>query len=94
MSKRNYREELQRRREEAARRAATADPEPIAPEPETPEVRAELYKDQRDEARAALAREREKRQAAERRAQELEEPQGSLGGLLQNKRRGRRRPWK
>jgi hypothetical protein len=86
----NYIERLKQRQE-----AATGEPEPKAPEPRPelpsdPEVRAEWLQDELTNTREQLAKEREKRQQAERRAEQQARP-SSLGDLLRAKQVHKRR---
>jgi hypothetical protein len=86
--KRNtYLERVKKTLEAKAEPEQTPAPGPEEWEPETPEVAAEVYKDQRDEARTQLAKEQERRRAAERRVDSLEEPRGTLADRLRSKRR-------
>jgi len=82
-----YLEQVKKKLEAEAEPEPAPEPEPEEWEPETPEVAAEVYKDQRDEARTQLVKEQERRRAAERRAESLEEPRGTLADRLRGKRR-------
>jgi hypothetical protein len=83
----NFLEQVKRAQEAKGEPEPTPEPEPEEWEPETLEVAAEVYKDQRDEARTQLVKEQERRRAAERRAESLEEPRGTLADRLRGKRR-------
>jgi hypothetical protein len=83
----NFLEQIRRAQEAKAEPSPTPGPEPEEWEPSTPEVAAEVYKDQRDDARTQLTQERERRRAAERRVDSLEQPRGTLADRLRDKRR-------
>jgi hypothetical protein len=88
----NYLKELQQRRE-----AATGEPMPETTQPEAPpsdpEVRAEWLQDELTNTREQLAKEREKRQQAERRIEAQARP-SSLADVLREKQRGKKRTWR
>jgi predicted nucleic acid-binding Zn-ribbon protein len=80
-SKSQFKEALDAKREALASAAKQPKPEPEW-EPETPELRAELAKEQ------------ERRRVAERKVQELQNPRRTLGDLIHTNKRSRRAPWK
>jgi chromatin segregation and condensation protein Rec8/ScpA/Scc1 (kleisin family) len=90
----NYLKELQRRREAAK---STEAPEPEAPEklPSDPEVRAVWLQDELTNTREQLAKEREKRQQAERRLEAIETPAPkSMADVLRRVQAGKHKTWR
>jgi hypothetical protein len=75
-----FREALDAKRE-ALRRAANQPKPEQEWEPETPELRAEVLADRLQERDAELAKEQERRRAAERKVQELSNLRRTLGDL-------------
>jgi hypothetical protein len=90
----NYLAQL-RKRQEAAK--STEDPVPEAPEPEElptdPTIRSELLADELRDVRQELERERKARQQAERRAEQQARP-SSLGDVLREEQRDKRKTWR
>jgi len=78
--KNQFREALDAKRE-ALTRAVNQPKSEQEWEPETPELRAEVLADRLQERDAELAKEQERRRAAERKVQELSNPRRTLGDL-------------
>jgi hypothetical protein len=98
MRRRNnhFLEQLQKRREAAK---STEEPVPEAPEPETPpsdpEVRAVWLQDELTNTREQLAKEREKRQRAERWLEAIETPAPkSMADVLRRVQAGKHKTWR
>jgi len=92
--KNQFKQALDAKREALATAAKQPKQEPEW-EPETPELRAEVLSDRLTERDAELAKEQERRRAAERKVQDLANPRRTLGELIRmSKRRSRRAPWK
>ena len=96
MSKRRknqFGEALDTKRETLASAAKQPKPEPEW-EPETPELRAEVLADRLEERDAELAKEQQRRRAAERKVQELRNSRRTLGDLIRTNKRRKKAPWK
>ena len=92
--KKQFKQALDAKREALTRAANQPKQEPeLAWEPETPELRAEVLADRLEERDAQLAKEQERRRAAERKVRELQNPRRTLGELIRTTKR-RRAPWK
>ena len=93
--KNRFKQALDAKRETltSAAKQPKQEPEPEW-EPETPELRAEVLADRLEEQEAELAKEQERRRAAERKVQELQSPRRTLGDLIHANKRNRRAPWK